>query len=226
MIFRNAARAVATGAAVVCVGALSTVAFSGVAGALTSGGSVTNAIIATNPDPTSGNSITPGTPFQSGQTVEVTVPANTVFNPATNVVIGECAAPNGVIPTLTSACDVSTSLGASIFPASDGSIDDTSVVIYALPDVPSLGESPTGTPKCGNTLATECVLYIGNNITDFTAAHVWSEPFLVSAVAGDNPTNPGDGTPEVPLAIGLPIAAVGIFGGVMYRRRRRSNAAA
>jgi hypothetical protein len=70
------------------------------------------------------------------------------------------------------------------------------------------------------------VLYIGNNITDFTAAHVWSEPFLVSAVAGDNPTNPGDGTPEVPLAIGLPIAAVGIFGGVMYRRRRRSNAAA
>jgi hypothetical protein len=221
MSFRNAARAVAISAAVVCVGAITTVATTGAAGAATTG-----TIIATTPDPTSGNPVTPGKPFQSGQQVEVTVPANSVLNPLANDVIGECAAPNGVLPTLTSACDVSTSLGASIFPNSDGSIDDTDEVIYALPDGPSLGESPTGTPVCGDTLATECVLYIGQNITDFTQPHVWSAPFYVVPVAGDDPTNPGDGTPEVPLAIGLPLAAVGIMGGVLFRRRRRAQSAA
>ena len=37
----------------------------------------------------------------------------------------------------------------------------------------------------------------------------------------DAGANPGDGTPEVPLAIGLPLAALGVFGGWSLRNRRR-----
>ncbi len=40
-------------------------------------------------------------------------------------------------------------------------------------------------------------------------------------------SNPGDGTPEVPLAVGLPLAAAGLVGGtVLFRRRKAARAAA
>ena len=43
----------------------------------------------------------------------------------------------------------------------------------------------------------------------------------------DSARNPGDGTPEVPMAILLPLSAMGLLGGaVLIRRRRRSAHAA
>ena len=93
--------------------------------------------------------------------------------------------------------------------------------MYALPDAISLGEGSSG-PKCGSTSATECILYIGNDQNDFTKPHLWSQPFFVSANGNDAGANPGDGTPEVPLAIILPVAAMGLLGGTVLIRRRRA----
>jgi hypothetical protein len=66
--------------------------------------------------------VTTGTPFSSGQQINVVVPANSLFNAHTTVNVVECAAPNGVPPISPSSCDGNTIQGNSIFPNSDGSI--------------------------------------------------------------------------------------------------------
>ena len=147
---------------------------------------------------------TAGTPFDSGQKIDVSVPANTVFdgsaygNNTQGIKILECSAPNGVIPTSTTACDGNTV--ATEFPAPDGSFDwlndnISGYPVYYLPDS-NLGDSPSG-PTCGNTAPTECILYIGNNQGDFTQPHVWSPPFFIHTDPNhDSGTvNPGDGSP-------------------------------
>ena len=140
-------------------------------------------------------------PFSSGQTVSVQVPANTALNQHGDVVILECAAPNGVDPIATAACDANTLSADTIIPAADGSFTYNNYQIYSLPNVGSLGESPTGTPVCGNTAATECVLYIGDSYTDFTQPHFWSQAFYTNTTAGDTGASPGDGTaPSVATA--------------------------
>jgi hypothetical protein len=56
----------------------------------------------------------------------------------------------------------------------------------------------------------------------FAFPHLFSAPFQVIVGDGtDTGANPGDGTPEVPLAIGLPLAALAVFGGFTIRNRRR-----
>jgi hypothetical protein len=171
-------------------------------------------------DPNSG-------PFDSGQTVNVVIPANTAFaapNDTSGIIIVECAAPNGVVPTLPSACDGNTQqtfVGVN----ADGSFTFNQYRVFALPDSYSLGESASSPVTCGNTAATECMLYIGNNQNDFTQPHLWSEPFLIDADPTDSGTiNPGDGTPEVPLAILLPLSAAGLLAGAVMVRRRRPAA--
>jgi len=159
---------------------------------------------------TPGSTYTAGTPFSSGQHVAINVPANTTLAPVAgqNIVIVECAAPGGVIPTQITACDPNSVSGDSITPNADGSL------------------SPSGTPVCN--LGNQCVLYIGTNYGDFTQPHVWSQAFVINPTAGNTGANPGDGTPEVPLALGLPLLASGVVGGsVLYSRRRRrpTNAA-
>ena len=145
-----------------------------------------------------------GTPFSSGQTLEVKIPANTVFPQSQNIVIVECAAPGGVLPSLTSACDTNTVQGDTIQPNPDGSIDYLKYTVYALPDTFSLGESPSGTPVCN--LTSQCVLFIGNNFNDFTAPHLWSQGFYVNPTAGDTGANPGDGS--APSAVTTPSATL------------------
>ena len=58
---------------------------------------------------------TGGTPFSSGQNINVVIPTNETFssddglnNNTSGINIVECAAPNGVVPRLTSACDGNT----------------------------------------------------------------------------------------------------------------------
>ncbi len=157
-------------------------------------------------------SFTAGTPFSSGQKINVVVPANSVFQGAAataNVNILECSAPNGVPPTSPTACDGLTQQGDSSAPNPDGSFNYQTenagdlYPIYALPDNILLGEGTTG-PTCGNTVATECILFIGDNQNDFTSPHVWSQPFFIQKNGDDLGENPGDGsaatTPTTPSA--------------------------
>lgn len=222
MSVRHVARRVAVSiAATAAAGTFAALAFSSPAGA------TEPASGATLPDSVQpAGSSTPG-PFDSGQSVNVVVPANTAFaapNNNTGVNIVECSAPNGVVPTLPSACDGNTLQNGALVNA-DGSFTFNGYTIYALPDSVSLGESASNPVTCGNTAATECVLYIGNNQNDFTQPHLWSQPFLTNTDPTDSGTiNPGDGTPEVPLAVILPLSAMGLLGGAILIRRRRHSA--
>ncbi len=148
---------------------------------------------------------TAGIPFASGQSIDVVIPANSAFAGSfSNINIIECAAPNGTIPTLPSACDGSTVQGSTILPNADGSFTYTGYQLFALPDSVTLGEA-SGGPACGKTAATECILYIGNNQLDFTAPHLWSAPFFIAPNATDSGTPAGDGSP--PATATLPDAA-------------------
>lgn len=235
MSIRQAARrAAAVLGAVSAAGAFSIAVLGAPAGAATptSGSSVPNSAVPVG-------TVTAGAPFSSGQQINIVVPASSVFSPTANLNIEECAAPNGVIPTLPSACDGNTIQGPSLKTNSDGSINfqtetHSLYTIYALPDVQQLGESPGGNPACGDTAATECILYIGQDQNDFTQPHVWSQPFFIlqnTNDPGDNGSLPGDGTgtqppvatPEVPLAILLPGAALALLAGTVVIRRRRQQ---
>ncbi len=226
MTIRRVAKTVATSvAAVACAGA-GALAFAGTAGAATE---IPNAL-----QPVSGT-FTAGTPFDSGQQVDVVVPANSVLTAGSTIYLLECAAPGGVLPTSTTECDGDTGYaGGTIKAGTGGSVDlktDTPshelYPIYALPDNYSLGETSSNGAVCD--LGDECVVYIGEGgggDVGMAQPHVFSTPFVVSPDPTDSGTiDPGDGTPEVPLAIGLPLLAAGIFGGtVVVRRRRRSSA--
>ena len=169
-----------------------------------------------------------GVPFDSGQNINVVIPANSAFASPDNSTakdIVECAAPNGVVPTQSINCDGNTIQGPSVVAAADGSFTLQAYTVYALPDSISLGEGSTG-PVCGSTSATECILYIGDNFNDFTKPHLWSQPFFVKANGNDAGANPGDGTPEVPMAIILPLSAMGLLGATVLFRRRRNAARA
>ena len=120
-------------------------------------------------------------------------------------------------------CDGSTILSTSAVNA-DGSFLISSYTVYALPDNISLGEPSTQKPVCG-VAPNYCVLYIGPAQTDFSKPHLFSAPFQVLANADDGGGSPGDGTPETPLVIGLPLLGMAVGGSALYLRRRRSHAA-
>ncbi len=217
MNLRKVAISLAAAVAIAGSSGIAAVGLSGVAGAV---GPANGAQVGVA---TPSGSSTPGKPFSSGQTITINVPANTVLPGDTNVLIEECSAPNGVIPSLSSACDSNTVDSDTITPNSDGPGDGSftysTYQVFALPDT-LIGDTGSSSVHCGPTAATECMLYIGDNVQDFTQPHFWSQPFLAVSYGNDKGTNPGDGTPELPLALGLPLAALGIMGGVIYRRRR------
>ncbi|HEV3131754.1 MAG TPA: Ig domain-containing protein, partial [Acidimicrobiales bacterium] len=197
----------ASTAAAVCVVALvcvvATLAFTGTAhagiGPGASGNTIPGAAAAQSP-------FTSGT-FDSAQPIDVVVPANSILTPGATIFILECAAPNGVNPSNTSSCDGNTGYdGGTISVNGDGSIDVTGgssasaqpYKVFALPDHVSLGESPAGTPKCGQGAANECVLYIGQGgggDPGMSQPHFFSQAFQVHTDPTDSGTlNPGDGT--------------------------------
>lgn len=220
MSIRRAVRSVAITASIGGTAALGVLALSGTAGAVASGDQIP-AAVAQSP-------FTPGTPFASGQTITVSVPANTFLPRTQNMHILMCqAGPGGTVPVGSPVCDNNTQYGATVVPsASDGSINVTDFQVFALPSN-ALGETASNATVCGDA-AHECIIYIGVNQTDMGLPHVWSQGFQVHLTdAGETGTvNPGDGTPEVPLAVGLPLAAAGILGGSVLVRRRRSARAA
>ena len=137
--------------------------------------------------------------FASGQNINAVIPANTAF-----VFSGQqhgeadrrvAWVQNGVVPTLTTACDgLDQSRAPPLWPTPDGSFTLTNYTVYALPDLVSLGEGSGG--PAGATPATECILYIGDNYEDFTAPHLWSDPFFIEPnnASPDSGTPAGDGT--------------------------------
>jgi hypothetical protein len=223
MSVRHVARRISASVAVTAAaGAFVALAFTSPAGAAppASGDIVPGSAQAVAP-------FTAGQPFDSGQNINVVIPANSAFAGATSTGINilECSAPNGVPPTNPTACDGNTIQGSTILPNADGSFTYTGYQLFALPDSVTLGEGTSG-PACGDTAATECILFVGQNQLDFTKPHLWSQPFFINANGNDLGANPGDGTPEVPVAIILPIAALGLLGGtVLIRNRRRARAA-
>jgi Putative Ig domain/Neocarzinostatin family len=163
-----------------------------------SGNTITNALQAQTP-------FSPGT-LDSGQPVDVVVPANSILTPGATIFVLECSAPGGVDPTTINSCDGNTGYaGGTISVNGDGSIDviNTSTssglpyIIYALPDSITLAEGSSG-PKCGLGSANECVLYIGQgggSDTGLSQPHFFSQAFQVHPDPTDSgKLNPGDGT--------------------------------
>jgi len=201
----------------ILVSALAVCVDGGVAAASTagpSGSQVPDSLIPIGP-------YSPGTPFASGQNVEVSIPANSVLTPGSTVYALECSDPGGLSandPTNVTDCDPNTV--ASFSPVGlDGSVRFTQYTIFALPDTIVLAEPASGTPVCNPS--SECVLYVGlSSDGDPTQPHYFSQPFYVSANVDDGGENPGDGTPEAPLPLALPLLATGIVGGTFVLRRR------
>ncbi len=221
MSIRRVARAVATTATIGAASAIGVLALSGAAGADLSTGQQIQAAVPQTP-------FTAGIPFASGQQITVSVPANTLLPHATNIHILECqAGPGGTPPTGTFNCDNLTQYPNTAVVGTDGSMNISDFNVFALPS-PALGETASNPTVCGGS-SDPCILYIGQDQTVPSLPHVWSQAFqVVIKDPGESGTvNPGDGTPEVPLAIGLPLAAAGLVGGtVLFRRRKAARASA
>jgi len=183
-------------------------------------------------------SVASGTPYSSGQLVNVVVSANSTLSlsnlesagytgePAMKAV--ECDDPGGLVGNLPATpvnnCDGETILSTAAVSA-DGSFTISGYTIYWLPDNATFGEGATQKPTCG-TAPNYCVLYLGPAQNDFSKPHIFSAPFLVTNNGDDGGESPGDGLPEAPLAIGLPLLGIAVGGSVLYlRRRRRAHAA-
>ena len=142
-------------------------------------------------------------PFDSGQLVNIVIPANSVLAPNQKIFVLECAAPNGVDPVTIDDCDGNTNYSSGTISANaDGSVDVKAAgkrlyPIYALPDHVTLGET-TGPATCGVGVANECVLYIGQgggSDTGLSQPYFFSQPFQVHTDPTDSGTlNPGDGS--------------------------------
>ncbi len=164
-------------------------------------------------------------PVPGGLVVEVKVARNHVFRRGTHLVIEECRAASPGHPFSIGPCDRKTIQSGPLVAQAHGTADYLGYPILALPDATTLGESARHRPRCDLTHA--CVLVIGSSNGDgdgdqddgFQRA-VWSDAFFVDP----NPvgTNPGNGTPEVPSVLALPVVAAAILGGVVLIRRRRA----
>ena len=125
-----------------------------------------------------------GSGYRSGEAVDVSVGANSLFKPNLRVNILECADPGGTtanLPTSVEDCDGNTIQGDTVLVQPDGSIDEKQYTIYSVPNQ-ILGEEPDWLPVCDSSH--ECVLYVGENQEDFTQPKLFSAPFTVSPSTG------------------------------------------
>ena len=242
MSIRHVLKAVAaTSAATVCAAVFALGIGSGVAGASSLTSTDGNTTLTTQADcgsPPAPCTVTPGTPYSSGQKITVSTIANSTLE-ASNLPTAdqggdyyllECTDAGGApgnLPTSLANCETRTQV--TIAKTTSGAFSK-SMPVYDLPDS-NLGE-PTMTGTC-DVDPNDCVVGIfvvspGTNPSTFlTLPHLWSAPFQMSVGDGnDVGDDPGDGTPEVPLAIGLPLAAMAVVGGFALRNRRRRRQAA
>ncbi len=106
--------------------------------------------------------------------------ANHVFTPLSHVNIVECADPGGTranLPTKFLECDENTIQGDTVVVSADGSFNEKSYTIYALPNLSALGEPKDGVPICNATH--QCVLLISEYQTDLSKPKVFSHSFTV-----------------------------------------------
>lgn len=236
MSIKHLLRTLAVAAPVtLAIGSFSVVAMEGTASAAGTTQSAT--IDATNGG---GNSnVATGKPFSSGQLVTVNVPANTANGGTSELAanqgytIWECSDLNGPggtvgLPTNISECDSNTANGTTGTTNSDGSVSYGGYEVYALPDTVAaglggLGENSSHTPVCN--LGSPCVLAVLTDTGNFQdpTGLAFTQPFIIKANGNDSGANPGDGTPEAPLVIGLPLVGLAAIGGTLFFRRRQAS---
>ncbi len=154
--------------------------------------------------------VTPGPPFHSGETVNVSVGPNTVFTPFARVNILECADPGGSaanLPKDDTTCDGNTIQGDSLIVRRDGGFSEQSYTLYQLPST-ALGEQPDFQPVCNAT--NPCVLFVGQDQNDFTQPKLFSTPFSI-ADGGPSAAAPVP-APTLSASSGAPGPATGVTG--------------
>jgi Bacterial Ig-like domain (group 1) len=184
------------GVALLAVGASAALDATGAHAASITSGPVTLSTIGT---------VTAGTPYSSGQQIDISVAANSTLNLASLEAAGfpsgavpikalECSDPGALaanLPTNATECQsdtVDVISGAN----SDGSLTINGDTVYALPDNIIFSEGTSG-PVCDQ--ADACVIGIFSNQNDFTKPHLFSGPFYVAPNGDDGGENPGDGSP-------------------------------
>ncbi len=158
--------------------------------------------------------VTPGMPYSSGQSIDVTVAANSTMNAAaltgagisttSNFFILECTDTNGTLPSAPTNCEAATV--ATTSHGTDGSFNATGANTFSVEDLPNaaLG-SATMVGKC-DVAPNTCVLGVFSenpwsgpsaNPAAFTTPHLFSAAFNVDVPAGDSGdtgVSPGDGS--------------------------------
>jgi len=122
--------------------------------------------------------VTPG-PYHNGQTINISVGPNRFFKPYGRVNVIECADPKGKaanLPKDETSCDGNTIQGNTILVKGNGSFSERGFTIYSLPNK-VLGELPDSRPVCNGKKM--CVLYVGENQSDFTWPKEFSRPFVI-----------------------------------------------
>ncbi len=123
----------------------------------------------------------PSPSFHDGQVIGVSVGPNKVFAPNARIEILQCADPGGQsanLPRSDIACDGNTAPGFSVLVNQDGSFSTNMYRIYSLPNATALGEPRDNEPVCNTTHL--CVLYVGQDQTNFRAPKLFSAPFSVT----------------------------------------------
>ncbi len=191
-------------------------ASTGPCGTLASGGATPPVYIDCAVPPAS----TPYSTYTDQQQIDLAIGPNTLVSSTDahggDITAIECEYTNGVggagDPPNDNYCSAPTA--AEDFPYSvhaNGSFDYTAdnqgdlLSIYALPD----SQFPQSSIVCNST--NPCVWYVGEDYTNFTAPHVFSNPFLVSSSSGTAPviTSTNSATVSVGSALNFAIATSG-----------------
>lgn len=128
--------------------------------------------------------VTPNGPYHNGQKINISVGPNRLFKPYGRVNVIECADPRGKstnLPKDENSCDGNTIQGNTILVKGNGSFSERGYVLYGTPNT-VLGELPDSQPVCNRTHV--CVLYVGENQSNFSWPKEFSPPFLITPGGG------------------------------------------